>query len=232
MTMSFAETKIVNSASDPWPPFVDPDHPKLGIAIEIVSEAYKTQGYELKHKIIPWVRAEDGVKNGTIDILPNTWKTDKRLKYLKYSTLYAFNEVKFIKRKGDPFEYNGIDSLAGKKVGIMLGYGYGEEFMNATSFKREALSDFMLTIKKLVKKRIDLAIEDQIVGSNKIMKKDPELLKQIEFTKNFLSSNGLHVTSGLKNPRHEELINAFDKGLEELKASGALDKIFQSYGLK
>ncbi len=232
VTICSAKSVTISSASDPWPPFVDPDHPKMGISLEIVSAAYETQGFEIKHKLTPWARAEEDVKNGKTDIIPNTWKTDKRLKYLMYSKPYAFNEVKFIKKKGDPFEYDGLKSLTGKKIGIMRGYGYGDDFSNATNFKREAVDDFTLSIKKLVAKRIDLTLEDEIVASSLILKKDPKLLEEIEFTNNFLSSQGLHVTCGLKNPRHEEFINAFDKGLEEIKSNGTLKKIFISYGLK
>lgn len=232
VAMGSANDKIISSASDPWPPFIDPSHPKMGISIEVVSAAFKTQGYELQHKILPWARAENGVKKGTIDILPNTWKTGKREGYLMYSTAYASNEVKFIKRKGDTFEYNGLDSLAGKEIGIMRGYGYGDDFMNATTFKREATDTFISNIKKLNSKRIDLTLEDEIVARNKIAKKAPELLNKIEFTKNFLSSNPLYVTSGLKNPRHKEIIDAFNKGLEEIKSNGTLEAIFKSYGLK
>ena len=37
---SFAE-KII-AAGDPWPPFVDPDSPTLGIIVEITRAAFKT----------------------------------------------------------------------------------------------------------------------------------------------------------------------------------------------
>ncbi len=227
-----AQTKTISAASDPWPPFVDPDHPQKGISIEIVTAAFATQGYTFEHKIMPWARAEDGVKKGKIDVLPNTWFTDKRTSYLAYSKPYASNEVKFIKKKGDAFEYTGLESLAGKKIGIMLGYGYSDDFMNSKDFKREAVSDFVKNIKKLVGNRIDLSLEDEIVAKNLISKKDPALLDKIEFTKNFLSSNALHVTCGLANPRHEEIINAFNKGLEEITANGTLGKILKSYGIE
>ncbi len=232
VTICSAQTKTVSAASDPWPPFVDPDHPKKGISIEIVTAAFATQGYTLEHKIMPWARAEDGVKKGKIDVLPNTWFTDKRTSYLAYSKPYASNEVKFIKKKGDAFEYTGLESLSGKKIGIMLGYGYSDDFMNSKDFKREAVSDFVKNIKKLVNDRIDLSLEDEIVAKNLISKKDPTLLDKIEFTKNFLSSNALHVTCGLANPRHEEIINAFNKGLEEITSNGTLEKILKSYGIE
>ncbi len=59
----------------------------------------------------------------------------------------------------------------------------------------------------------------------------PELLDQIEFTQGSLSSNKLYVTSGLKNPKHQELIQAFNKGLEEIKANGTYNAIFAKYGI-
>ncbi|HCY88238.1 MAG TPA: amino acid ABC transporter substrate-binding protein [Desulfobacteraceae bacterium] len=227
-----AENKTITGAADPWPPFIDPDHPKQGISIEVATAAFASQGYTYTHKIMPWARAENAVKTGKIDILPNTWHTDKRTGYLKYSEPYASNEVKFIKKKGDDFEYNGMASLAGKKIGIILSYGYGDEFMNSKDFKREAVSDFMTNIKKLVAGRIDLSLGDEIVAKNKISKNDPALLDEIEFTKNYMSSNDLYVTCGLKNPRHEEIINAFNKGLETIKSNGTLDAIFKSYGIE
>ncbi len=91
--------KVITSVSDPWPPFVDPDSPTLGMSLEIVSAAFAVEGYEVKHEIIPWARAEEGVKEGIYDILPNVWYTDARAELLLYGDEYAVNEVKFIKLK-------------------------------------------------------------------------------------------------------------------------------------
>ena len=103
--------KTIVAAADPYPPFVDPKNPLDGLSLEIARAAYKTQGYEVKMEYVPWARAESGVKAGTYDILPNTWHTEARTKELLYSTAYAVNTVKFIKLKGDPFEYTGPERL-------------------------------------------------------------------------------------------------------------------------
>lgn len=229
-----AESKVIVAAADPWPPFIDPTHPKGGIALEIVRAAFATQGYEVKMEDVPWARAEEGVKTGTYDILPDTWFTEKRTAYLLYSEPYAANEVKFIKAKADPFEFNGLESLTGKVVGTVRGYGYGDAFLNATNFKREDVPTLITNIKKLTHpdRRIDLSLEDEIVAKALIAKEDPGLLDKIAFTKNSLSKNDLYVTCGLQNPRHKEIISAFNKGLAAIKASGEFDKIFQSYGVK
>jgi polar amino acid transport system substrate-binding protein len=64
-----------------------------------------------------------------------------------------------------------------------------------------------------------------IVARVVIAQEDPNLLNEIRFTNNSLSSNPLHVTSGKKNPRHKEIIKAFNMGLADIKANGTYAKI-------
>ncbi|MGL6056642.1 MAG: amino acid ABC transporter substrate-binding protein, partial [Vibrio metschnikovii] len=40
-----------------------------------------------------------------------------------------------------------------------------------------------------------------------------------------------HVTSGLANPNALEYIEAFNQGLEQIKANGTFDKILLKYGI-
>ena len=223
--------KTIVAAADPWPPFVDPTNPTDGLSLEIVRAAYKTQDYEVKMVFVPWARAEAGVKDGTYDILPNTWHTDARTKELLYSKPYAANAVKFIKRKGDPFEFKGLDSLKGKRVGTVRGYGYGDAFLGSTAFAREEVVDVLTNVKKLVGERIDLTLEDEIVAKSIIGKDNPKMLDQIEFTKEALSSNSLYVTSGLKNPNHKAIIDAFNAGYEAIKSNGTLAAILKKYNI-
>lgn len=228
---AFAAPKVITAAADPWPPFVDQSNPTEGLSLEIIREAMKTQDYEVKMVFVPWARAEAGVKDGTYDILPNVWHTDSRAKEMLYSKPYAINAVKFMKLKGDPFEFKGLDSLKGKRLGTVRGYGYGDAFSKSPDFAREDVADVITNVKKLVAKRIDLTLDDEIVAKSIMAKTDAKLLDQVEFTKEALSSNTLHVASGLKNPRHKEIVEAFDKGFEIIKGNGTLDKVLKKYGM-
>jgi polar amino acid transport system substrate-binding protein len=223
--------KII-AAADPYPPFLDPSQPKQGIALQIVRAAYATQGYDVEMRFVPWARALSGINNGQYDILPDAWWTQERTTFMEFSEPYMKNEIKFIKRKGDPFEYKGLTSLSGKLVGIVRGYGYGDEFLNAINFHRSEVDNAVQNIRKLVLGRIDLTLEDEIVARSLIRRDAPDLLPQIEFTQNALSTQALHVTSGLKNPRHQTLIEAFNKGLATIKTNGTYDKILHENGLK
>jgi len=222
----------ITAAGDPYPPYGDPKSPTGGLAVEIIRAAYKTQGHEVTMEFVPWARAEAGVKNGSYDIVPYTWRTDARLKVLAFSTPYAVGNVRFIKRKGDPFDFNGLDSLSGKVVGTVRGYGYSDVFANAPNFTRDPSNDLTTNVKKLLRKRVDLTLEDEIVARAHLMAEDPHALDQIEFVKTPLSVNPLYVTAGLQNPRAQEIIAAFNKGLEVIRTNGTLDRIFRRYGME
>ncbi|MDI9244178.1 transporter substrate-binding domain-containing protein [Marinobacter sp. CHS3-4] len=227
---SHADT--ITAAGDPWPPFLDPDHPQQGVAIAIAREALESQGHELEFSFVPWARALDGVKAGDYDALIGTWWTQERTNFLMYSEPYLTNQIKFIKRKGDPFEFDGLKSLEGKTVGTVRGYGYGDDFANAEFFTRSPAPRLITNVRKVIHERLDLSLEDELVARSLINKEDPALMDKIEFTDSALSSEDLHVTSGLANPRHTMVIEAFNKGLKTIQANGTFDRILEENGLK
>ncbi len=225
------DENILTAAADPWPPFIDPDNPTQGFSMEIIRAALKTQGYKVEMEFVPWARAENGVVHGEYDILPPTWRIDEREKVLLFSDPYAYNEVKFLKRKGDPFEYTGMESLTDKTVGTIRGYGYGDAFLSATNFTRDETGDLLQNIQKLLAGRIDLTLEDEIVAITRISAYDEALLQHLEFSENSIQRHGLHIAVGLKNPRHEEIVNAFNTGLAAIKADGTYARIKKNYGM-
>lgn len=226
-----SDGKTIVAAADPWPPYVDQKNPTEGLALEIIRAALKTQGYAVKMEWVPWTRAMAGVKDGKYDILPDCWIMEDQAKFLAYSEPLATNEIKFIKRKGDPFEFNGLESLKGKRIGIVKDYGYTDEFIQSALFAKDETTDFMTNVSKLAAGRVDLTLEDELVARYRIEKENPPLLPQVEFTRNSLSSVGLHVAA-LKNARGKEILDAFDKGLAIIKANGSYAQLFAKYGIQ
>lgn len=223
---------VLKSACDPWPPFVDPENPKEGLSLEITRAAFATQGYQVKHDYQPWARAMKNLKEGKIDIIVDTYINEERKKTLEFSDPYAKVEIKFIKLKNSDFEFNGLKSLDGKTIGVIRGYSYGQEFDKATNFKKQEVSNLYQNIKKLVAGRIDLTLECEIIARVGIAQKDAQLLEEISFTQNTLSSNDLYISSGKANPKHQEIIAAFNKGLKKIKENGTYAAIMKNYGIE
>ena len=224
------EERTVVAVSNPWPPFIESDN--TGFALDIVRESFRSQGYSLDMVIVPWARAETGVISSEYDILPDVWFSLPREKSLLFSRPFYENTVKFIKRKGDPFVYEGIYSLKGKTVGVIDGYGYDEAFLNSTLFERVAVPDIMTNIRKLLANRIDLTLADELVGINLMTRADPALMDRIEFVEKPLSVKPLHIASGRNNVRSREIIEAFNRGLEEIRSNGTFQAILNKYGLE
>ncbi len=229
---AYSAERIVSAASDPWPPFTDPDHPSQGLSLEIVRAALGTEGYEVTMRFMPWARAEEGTRQGTYDIVPNTWMTEERKKVFFFSEPYAENRISFIRRRGEPFEYDGLESLKGFVVGVVRGYGYEESFLQASGFVREEASDFLTNIRKLLAGRIDMTLEDEMVARHLLANDEGEYAEKIEFVAEPLVVKRLYVVCGLSNPRHREIIEAFNRGLLSIRADGTYDRIMSSYGYR
>jgi polar amino acid transport system substrate-binding protein len=226
-----AENMTLVVAADPYPPYTDPKSSSGGLSIEIVRAAYKTQGFDVKLDVVPWARAEMGAKEGRYDLLLNVWRTEARTKDFLFSTPFAISKIKFIKLKGDTFEYTGLESLKGKRIGTIRGYGYSDAFNASLLFIREDVSELSTNLKKLVLKRIDLTLEDELTARSVLVDGEPDLIQRVEFTANSLLDNPLYVASGLKNKNHQAIIDAFNKGFEIIKTNGTLAKIHKAYGL-
>lgn len=227
-----ASAQTLTVAADPWPPFINPDDDRGGVAIEIIREALSRSDYEIELEIVPWARAEAGVRAGDYDILPGTWYTEERAKELKYSEPYVTNELKFIQQDGEDFKYDGLTSLEGKTVAVVRDYGYDDAFNEADFFTREPAPDMMTNIRKLADGRVDLTIADELVARYTINEEAPKLLDKIDFVDPPFSSKELHMTVGRAHPEHETIVSAFNDGLEAMKSDGSYDQILEEYELK
>lgn len=225
-----AYSEVITAAQDPWPPFVN-EGGNPGISVELVAAAFKSQGYQLDMKLMPWKRAMSEVKEANIDVLIAVWHTKDRAKSMTFSEPYASNKLKFITRADDSFEYKGLDSLKGKSVGVARGYGYGDDFVSSTHFQRPEANDLVANLKKLSAKRIDMTLDDEIVAKAQISANGLDV-NRFRFTKNALSENALHVSSSKSNSQGKRFIEAFNKGLTEIKRNGTYKKIMAKYGVK
>lgn len=221
--------KTVLAAADAWPPYVDFNQGQGGYCIEIVAAAFKDQGYRLVVKEVPWARAVEGVKSGQYDILPNFWHTPQREAHFIYSQAYGANTIKFVVKIGDGFQYSGLASLQGKKIGVINGARYGQGFEEATHFTTSAVTHMSQNIGKLIKGRIDLTLEDELGLITSLKRDNPAMLNHIRIVDKPFSSNPLYVATGRSHKRGQALIKTFNTGLKNIRKSGQLKAIRQRF---
>ncbi len=225
-SQDFFSQEIVG-VNDSWAPFAMQGKDE-GMAVDIVTEAFKTQGYNFKFKLMPWARAIHEVRKSRVDILVATWFTEERAEYLQFSQPYFYNQIRFIKLKGDPFEYFGMASLTGKKIGIVRSYGYGDDFLHSNVFQREPVVDVLSNLKKLISGRIDLTLGEPLVTQYLLTKEGMEQ-DDFEFSEGPFSEKSLHISVSKDHPDAEKILRTFNLGLKEIKTNGVYLKILLRY---
>ncbi|MGF1468852.1 MAG: substrate-binding periplasmic protein [Sandaracinaceae bacterium] len=112
-------------ASTPWPPFVDePGEPR--IAIEIVRRALVRSGRGAAQEIVPNGTLTGALRAGTYDGTAAIWRGEERERFLLYSRPYLENRIVLVGRAGSDVSAVSLSELAGKRIGIVEGYAYGE----------------------------------------------------------------------------------------------------------
>jgi polar amino acid transport system substrate-binding protein len=212
-----------------WPPYSDAELPGQGFSNDLVVQAMKRAGYTVEVTVMPWARALELTQAGDYDILPSAWYSKERDALLKFSEPIATNRIVFVHNAGEPFEFHSLNDLKGKVVGVQSAATYGPEFMASDLFKREPVTEPLLSLKKVAAGRIDLTLDDELVTKYTINTKIPELASQLALTKGALSENGLYVTFSRKRPDVEKLAADFNKALADMKADGTYDKLLAAH---
>ncbi|WP_320176034.1 transporter substrate-binding domain-containing protein [Maridesulfovibrio sp.] len=205
-------------ATDPFPPYYyEEDGIPRGLQYELAKIVFDKMHLSFKLIFVPWKRALLMAESGKVDGIFGLRKTEERQRWLIYPEEPLMNVVTVIfKRADDPFEYNGIQSLKGKKVGITKGYTYGSNFDNSTLFEKEQVSSIRHNFLKLLAGRIDLVAGYRAVGVNTMA--NMNLQERIAICPNNVYTTALYI-GFTKVPGYGRISQKFSKELNEFKKS-------------
>jgi polar amino acid transport system substrate-binding protein len=96
-----------------------------GVVIDMLEQIYTAEGYELEYYEVPLARGLDMVAEGLCDILPEYLYSKNSEKNFVYATepTFAYTSA-FVVRRDDPWRYNGIQSINGKRIATGPGWDY------------------------------------------------------------------------------------------------------------
>jgi polar amino acid transport system substrate-binding protein len=226
-----ANAEKLRIAADVWPPFTDARLPGNGLATELVSTAMKRAGHLVEYVEVPWARALRGVQLGEYDLIVSAWYSDERAGYGQFSQPYLTNRVLFLKRKGSAVDYRGVADLRRYSIAVVRGYSYLPAFDADASLRRVPVMGFQMGARMLAAGRVQLTLEDELVARFYLKRELQGISEQLEFLPRSLAENGLHILVRRSHPRHQQLVEGFDRAIQAMREDGTYQAIFARHGL-
>jgi len=219
-------------AADPIAVGVDAENPPFMSAISgkaaglypaLIAEAFRSAGLAVQLEAKPWKRCLVDMDEGHAGV-GGIYKNDERLKKYDFSDQIFVEKMAVYSHKTDRVEFTGVASLYGKRVAVLRGWSYGEEFDKAAKegkiLVEEAGSDAQ-NFQKLAAKRVQVALAIDEAGATLIKGgKFPD----VERNAKFLFENPTFLAFN-KSTKQTETLAKFNKAIEEMKKNGKLAKI-------
>lgn len=230
-----AGADTITLVADEWCPFnCEPGSDEPGYVIEIARKVFGEAGHSLSYEVLPWKRAvimtRQGKYNGVIGAV-----REEAEDFIFPKEEIDRASTDFFVRKGDPWRFDGVDSLKKVRLGAILDYSYAavlDEYIANNRNKVDlATGDDAIdrNLKKLVHGRIDVMLEQEVVV--RYAAKRLGFSDKIEFAGNDNVYDPLYVAFSPADPKSPQYAAIFDKGIRKLRDSGELAKILARYGL-
>jgi len=234
-----AQNEIITLSVSVEEPYSGPNLENNGYVGEIVSKAFAKSGYDADIKFYPLARARSMAARGNVNGFAPAYKDPSDEQFI-YSDPFPGDNIGLLKRKDFDAVYSldstkeissTLEHLKNYRFGLLNGFSLHAGFDSSPEFKKEYVSDQLVNIDKLAKGRIDFVVIDKYTAADLITRQRPHLIGELEFMFPALVKRPFHIAFSKKAATHENDLQAFNKGLRELKDSGELVEIQKSHAL-
>lgn len=231
VNVSHAES--LNVCYDQWAPmtiFPNNDSPDRGFVIEMLEQIYLSQGYELTYYEVPLARGLNMVTEGLCDMLPEYLFSLTSVNDFTYAAEETFSyTAAFVIRQDDPWRYDGIQSVKGKRIATGPGWDYSSMSVDYQNYIDDPKNAGLIEI--VAGDNVVDRIFQMIVGNRVDLYADNELVLQYVLNTLNLNHKLKIVYPGLENKliempifsnkipieKRQKLINIWNEGRFQMK---------------
>jgi polar amino acid transport system substrate-binding protein len=223
--------------ADPWCPYnCEPESEAPGIIVEMLEFAFGPHGYQVVYRVVPWARAIEDSRHGVYAGIIGAGHLEAP--DFVFHQIPAFTAIdEFYIREDSGWVYEGLESLAEVRLGVIKDYSYGTLFQDYIQVHQDDPDRIFMAageaplpriIRMLAAGRVDVIVEDRGVMHEQLsrMPDMPPLTGAALVAKEdmFVAFSPADSLS----PRYAEL---FDAGLQAMAESGRLAELARKYGL-
>ncbi len=204
-----------------FPPieYLHNDHPE-GKFHDFLTELEKVIPYRIIHKLYPWKESQKMVLEGMADALSIFVHSPERAKHYDFTESFFPMEFCFFVLSSNR-KILGIDTLEGQRVGVTDG-GYARQVLTKNpSLHLVSISNNLDGFKMLQAGNLDAVATDKWVGSYTLK------INQIKGVKTITPGFAIRFAPMAVKKGNIEHLQALNKGIQILKASGKLNQLKQ-----
>jgi hypothetical protein len=218
-----------------WPPYTSRHMADSGPLVEFITAVLNDMGYDPQFVFMSTLACEDQVaENETnagirvaLGYLKNQARQDKGL--LFSNPVFDIEEVVFYNtnRDAQPINIESVEALANYKAAFVKGYAHTPKIQKVYAAvkdnpkKIEEPKTEAKAFARLISRDVDWVPADLAVGTYLLNNEFPGWRDVIGVMKQIPDNERpVHLMVSDRNPQNREFLNALDKSLERMKASG------------
>ncbi len=225
-----ASSKKVLLVTGEYAPYTSAKLSDHGFFTAIIETVLREMGLEYEIRFYPWARCEEMVLSGQAwAAFPYGMSEKTAPSYLISSAVYSSRHKFFYLKTNGKFgdktqNFRDIADFKEYVVGGANGYWYGtKEDLKHQGFLRVVWADDIYgLVRMLYSKRIDVFIEDELVGWEVIKRIYPGEEDKFATLTSDARSSQYNLIVSKTYPKSEELLEQFNAALDRIKKRGAL----------
>lgn len=226
---SYPAERTLTVITYPFEPYIFSSESTLkGIDYEITEAVFKNLNIPIEIKYYPWKRCLAMMMNREADAIIDLLMTEERKSYLLFpEEPISINSLVVFHHKGNHLSIKSLRDLKHYVVGTQLGWEYPDE-LDAVLTNREEVRSMEQSFRKLVTDRIDIMVENNIVGlyTANIAGLSGQV-EVLELPKQFISK---YYVGFAKKRGYSSLARKFSDALKAFKKTREYSDIMNKYG--
>lgn len=236
-----AQAETITLVADEWCPY-NCEEDVGGFMVVIAEEIFGRHDIKVNYKVMPWTQAIAMARKGDYTGIIGATRHDAPDFIMPHYVL-GLSDMRFWVRKNSSWNYDGLASLKGLRIGVIKDYSYGavlDEYLqkNADSGRilwesgNDALS---VNLGKLARGEIDVMPEDDNVMQHYIFEHISDATPReagSAVTLDHIADNFLYIAFSPKNPDAKRYAAIIDEEMPKLRASGELQRILDLYRIR
>lgn len=219
---------------EPWPPYqIARSGAPTGIDIEIAAAIVGRMGCTVDYRQMPWTRLLDSIAAGTVDFAVQANYTQARAGFAYYSAPYLPYQTRLVVAADGQSDYDSLEAFlsAGKTVGIVQGYDYGDDanaLLDRDQYAEQVVESYSVGahVRPLVRGRIDGVIAERFVFAHEAGKAG--VRDDIAITDVTVTSVQTYALFS-RESTSKATVRAFNAAMAEVKRDGTFDAIIRRY---